>query len=179
MRWGSEASKKNRDVLLQSLFLRCQFNEVQFHVHRLFALRDPPDAELSASSMIVCKNAAKECIIITDSVKDLLFTPLHCCGLMIRSRTSLLSQRFNEDLETCLHFCRYPNDSFLENWRHRGWFTRTPRYRGRYKSGRSDLRKVPFLKYCGLLNRRLMFHRWRTSSCMRYALSILVIRDHF
>lgn len=90
VRWGSEVSKKNRVFLIQSAYLRCQFHETQFHVHRLFALRDPPDPDLSASSMIICKNAAKQCIAIVDSAKDLLFASLHCLGFMVRSDASLL-----------------------------------------------------------------------------------------
>ncbi|KAF9643134.1 hypothetical protein BDM02DRAFT_3192157 [Thelephora ganbajun] len=82
LRWGSEASKESRVFLIQSAYLRCQFHEIQFHVHRVFALRDPPDPELSASSMIVCKNAAKQCIALVDSAKDLLFISLHCFGFM-------------------------------------------------------------------------------------------------
>lgn len=175
VRWGSEASKKNRVVLLQSVFLRCQFHETQFHVHRIFALRDPPDPELSAPSMIVCKNSAKECIAIVDSVKDLIFTSLHCCGLMVRPDPSLPSQWFNADLETHLHFHRIPDNSFLENWRHRRRFAGVSRYRGRYKVGGADLRKVCFMKCCGLLTQRLTVCRWRTSSCLRYALSVLAI----
>lgn len=90
VQWGSEASKKDRVLLLQSVFLRCQFHEVQFHVHRMFALRDHPDPESSAPSMIVCKNAARQCISIADSAKDVLFTSLHSFGLMVRPDASFL-----------------------------------------------------------------------------------------
>ncbi|KAF9778873.1 fungal-specific transcription factor domain-containing protein [Thelephora terrestris] len=84
LQWGSEASKRNRVFLIQSVYLRCQFHEVQFHVHRAFVFRDPPDPELSGPSVIVCKNAAKQCISIVDSVKDLLDTSLYCIGLMVK-----------------------------------------------------------------------------------------------
>ena len=84
-------SKKNRVFLIHSAYLRCQFHETQFHVHRAVALRDPPDPELSASSMVVCKNAAKQCIAIVDSAKDLLYNSLHCFGSMVRSKVPLLS----------------------------------------------------------------------------------------
>ncbi|KAF9778891.1 fungal-specific transcription factor domain-containing protein [Thelephora terrestris] len=76
LRQGSGSVQKNRTYRIQSAFLWCQFYELQLHVHRVFALRNPPDPELTASSMIICKSAAKQCIGIVESSKDLLLTPL-------------------------------------------------------------------------------------------------------
>ena len=84
VRRGSEASQKNRTYLIQSAFLWCQFYEIQLHIHRMFALRDPPDPELTASSMIICKSAAKQCIGILESAKNVLVTPL-CSHVLIVS----------------------------------------------------------------------------------------------
>ena len=91
MRWDSETSKKEGVFLVQSIYLRCQFHEIQLHVHREFAFRDPPDPELSKPSLVVCKNAAVRCISILDSVKDLLLAPVCYVGLMVRDNASLLS----------------------------------------------------------------------------------------
>lgn len=78
----AESSKLNRILLLQSAYLRCQFHETQFHVHRSFAFKDPPDPDLSESSIAVCKKAASQCIAIVDSVKEVLLASSYCFGLM-------------------------------------------------------------------------------------------------
>jgi len=81
--WGSEAPKKNRAELIQSAFLWTQFYETQLHIHRMFALKEPPDPELSASSMIICKNASKQCTAIIESARDVMIVPLHCFLLIV------------------------------------------------------------------------------------------------
>jgi hypothetical protein len=49
----------------------------------MFALKEPPDPELSASSMIICKNAAKQCVAIIESAGDVMIVPLHCFLLIV------------------------------------------------------------------------------------------------
>jgi hypothetical protein len=154
--------------MVQSAYLRCQFHETQFHVYRAFALRDPPDPELSVPSMVVCKNAAKQCIAIVDSVKDLLLIPFRCFGLLVRPDASLLPCPFNTVLETRFLFRRISDNSFLENWRYCRQFTRVPRYRDGNQSGRANLRRVMFHR-CDLLNQRLTFYRCGASR-FRYML---------
>ncbi|KAF9646992.1 hypothetical protein BDM02DRAFT_2831037 [Thelephora ganbajun] len=83
LRWGSKSLQQNRTYLIQSAFLWCQFYEIQLHIHRMFALRDPPDPELTASSTIICKSAAKQCIGIIESAADVLVTPL-CTHVLIK-----------------------------------------------------------------------------------------------
>src|SRR5258708_7968811 len=94
---GSEISKKDHASLAQSVYLRCQFHEIQLHVHRPFVFRDPPDPELSESSVIVCKNAAKQCIALVNSTKDLLLTSLYFFGLVVSADPYPLSWWFNLD----------------------------------------------------------------------------------
>ena len=76
VRWGSEVPKCQA-VLIQSAFLWTQFYEIQLHIHRMFALKEPPDPDLSASSMIICRNASKQCIAIIESTRDVMITPFH------------------------------------------------------------------------------------------------------
>lgn len=83
MRWGSEAPNKCRAELIQSAFLWTQYYETQLHIHRMFALKEPPDPELSTSSMIICKNAAKQCITIVESARDVLIVPFHSFLLIV------------------------------------------------------------------------------------------------
>lgn len=81
--------------LIQSVFLRTQFHETQLHVHRMFALKEPPDPDLAESSMVVCLSASKQCIAIVESVKDVMIDPVHsfllvvslksCCAVQILS----------------------------------------------------------------------------------------------
>lgn len=94
VQWGSEASKRDHVFLFQSTYLRCQFHEMQLHVRRAFAFRDPPDPELSEPSLVVCKDAAKQCIAIVDSAKDVLHTSLYCLGLMVRNNSYPLPRIF-------------------------------------------------------------------------------------
>ncbi|KAF9646991.1 hypothetical protein BDM02DRAFT_3188330 [Thelephora ganbajun] len=84
LRWDSKVSKKSRTELIQSAFLWTQFYETQLHIHRMFALKEPPYPELSTSSMIICKNASKQCVTIVDSARDVMMVPLHCF-LLIKS----------------------------------------------------------------------------------------------
>lgn len=86
VRWGPEASRKCRAEVIQSAFLWIQFYETQLHIHRMFALKEPPDPELSASSMIICKNAAKNCVAIMESAWDVMIGPFHCFLLIVSSR---------------------------------------------------------------------------------------------
>ena len=83
MRWGPEAEKKSRGDLIQSVFLRTQFHETQLHIHRMFALKEPPDPDLSESSMIICLIASKQCITIVESVKDVMIDPVHSFLLVV------------------------------------------------------------------------------------------------
>lgn len=83
VRWGSEAPNKCRAELIQSAFLWTQYYETQLHIHRMFALKEPPDPELSTSSMIICKNAAKQCITIVESARDVLIVPFHSFLLIV------------------------------------------------------------------------------------------------
>ena len=84
VRWGSDGPKKCRAELIQSAFLWVQFYETQLQIHRTFALREPPDPDLSASSMIICKNASKQCITVIESAKDVMMVPFHCFLLIVR-----------------------------------------------------------------------------------------------
>lgn len=84
VRWGSEASKKNKTFLVQSAFIWCQFYETQLHVHRMVALGNTTDPERAAASMIICKNAARRCIEIAESANDALAVPLCSYLLMVR-----------------------------------------------------------------------------------------------
>ncbi|KAF9778871.1 fungal-specific transcription factor domain-containing protein [Thelephora terrestris] len=84
LRWGSEASKLNQAYLLQSAFLWCQFYETQLLIHRMIALGCPTDPERAAASMIICKNAAKRCIEIVQTVDDVL-SVLLCSYLFTKS----------------------------------------------------------------------------------------------
>jgi len=93
VRRDSEALQKNRTYLIQSAFLWCQFYEIQLHIHRMFALRDPPDLGLTTPSMIICKSAAKQCIGIIESAKDVLVTPL-CTHLLTVSSGSRQTHRY-------------------------------------------------------------------------------------
>ena len=88
MRWGPEALKKSRDDLIQSVFLWTQFHETQIHIHRMFALKEPPDPDLSESSMITCMIASKRCIEIVESVKDEMTDPVHFFLLLVSLKFS-------------------------------------------------------------------------------------------
>jgi hypothetical protein len=92
VRWGSESLKKNRTYLIQSASLWCRFYDIQLHVHRVFALRDPPDPELTIPSMIICKSAAKQSIRILESAKDVLLTPLCSHVLTVSPKPSQYAQ---------------------------------------------------------------------------------------
>ena len=83
VRWGPEALNRSRAELIQSVFLWTQFYETQLHIHRMFALKEPPDPELSASSMIICMIASKQCITIVESAKEITIIPLHSCLLIV------------------------------------------------------------------------------------------------
>jgi len=93
VRRGSEALQKNRSYVIQSAFIWCQFYEIQLHIHRMFALRDPPDPQLTTPSMIICKSAAKQCIGIIESAKDVLVTPL-CTHILTVSSGSSQKPRY-------------------------------------------------------------------------------------
>ena len=86
VRWDSKAPKKSRATLIQSAFLWTQFYETQLHIHRMFALKEPPDPDLSVSSMIICRFAAKRCIAILESVRDVMIVPLHFFLLIVSPR---------------------------------------------------------------------------------------------
>lgn len=83
VRWGPKTPKKCQAEVIQSAFLWTQFYETQLHIHRMFALRGPSDPELSAFSMNICVNAAKQCIFIMESVWDIMITPFHCFLLIV------------------------------------------------------------------------------------------------
>jgi len=83
VRWGPAASKKSRADLIQSVFLWTQFYEAQLHIHRMFALKEPLDPDLSESSMIICMIASKQCITIMESVKDVMIVPLRSFLLIV------------------------------------------------------------------------------------------------
>lgn len=83
VRWGSEAPIKSRAELIQTAFLWTQFYETQLHIHRMLALKEPLDPELSASSMIICKHASKQCVVIMESARDVMMAPLHCFLLIV------------------------------------------------------------------------------------------------
>ena len=67
--------------------------------------------------MIVCKNAAMQCISTVDSAKDLLGASLYCIGLMVRADAHPLRWGFNTYLEICFCIHRIPDNFFLEIWR--------------------------------------------------------------
>ena len=77
VRWGSETPKKSRVEIIQSAFLWAQFYETQVHIHRMFALKEPPDPDLSESSMIICKIASRRCIATMESARDVMIVPLN------------------------------------------------------------------------------------------------------
>lgn len=140
----------------------------------MFALRDPPDPELTTSSMIICKSAAKQCIGIIESAKDVLVTPL-CTHVLIvsaglhqiyRCLTHLLSNP-----ETHVHVRYIPSPSFLEEGEYRLCLSGVPRYHGCHGNGAPDVEKVTHLFLHERILHRLRgnpFRRWRTSSCLRY-----------
>ena len=180
VRWDSEAPKKNRVFLLQSVFLRCQFYEVQLHVHRIFALRDPPDPELSATSMIICKNAAKQCIAVVDSVKGALFTSLHSFGLMVRHRAPFFypndSTQIQKPVFTSIIFL------IILSWKTGGMDDNSPEYHAiEVGTKLVDLasERYRFAKCSDLITQRLTFRRWRACLCVGYAPSVLATRSHF
>ena len=97
VRWGPEAEKKSRSDLIQSVFLWTQFRETQIHIHRMFALKEPPDPDLSESSMITCMIASKRCIEIVESVKDVMTDPIHSFLLLVSlksGRATLILNNF-------------------------------------------------------------------------------------
>ena len=79
----SEDPTKSRAERIQTAFLWTQFYETQLHIHRMFALKEPLDPELSASSMIICKNASRQCVAIIESARDVMIVPLHCFLLIV------------------------------------------------------------------------------------------------
>ena len=102
--WDSKAPKKSRALLIQSAFLWTQFYEIQLHIHRMFALKEPPDPELSATSMIICKNASKQCIAIMESARDVMIVPLHCFLLIVSVKLGCVVQMLNV-LTACRSLC--------------------------------------------------------------------------
>jgi len=61
----------------------------------MFALKEPPDLELSASSMIICKNASKQCVAIIESARDVMTVPLHSFLLIVSLTLSVFVQTLN------------------------------------------------------------------------------------
>jgi len=98
VRWGSEAPKKSRAEQIQTAFLWTQFYETQLHIHRMFALKEPPDPELSGSSMIISKNAAKQCVEIIESARDVMIVPLHCFLLIVSLTFFCVVRMLNDTL---------------------------------------------------------------------------------
>lgn len=96
VRWGSEVPIKSRSELVQTVFLWTQFYETQLHIHRMFALKEPPDPDLSVSSMIICKNASKQCVAIMESAKDVMTAPLHCFLLIVSLKPGCATWTLNK-----------------------------------------------------------------------------------
>lgn len=91
VRWGSETPAKSRAEIIQTAFLWTQFYETQLHIHRMFALKEPPDPELSASSVIISKNASRQCVAIIESARDVMMAPLHCFLLIVSLAFTVLN----------------------------------------------------------------------------------------
>lgn len=62
----------------------------------MFALKEPQDPELSASSMIICKNAAKQCVSIIESARDVMIAPLHTFLLLVSPTLCCVARKLND-----------------------------------------------------------------------------------
>jgi hypothetical protein len=62
----------------------------------MFALKEPPDPELSAPSMIICKNASKQCIAIMESARDVMIVPLHSFLLIVSLKFGRVVRMLNK-----------------------------------------------------------------------------------
>lgn len=117
VRLDSKVSKKCRAGVIQSVFLWTQFYEIQLHIHRMFALRELSDPELSTSSMIICKNASKQCIAAMESAKDVMMAPFHCFLLIVSFGFGYYcadAQRFPSLIEICVYIDGFPSLDVLE-----------------------------------------------------------------
>ena len=116
VRWGPEAWKKSQTDLIQSVFLRTQFHETQLHIHRMFALKEPLDPDLSESSMAICLIASKECITIVESVKDVMIVPVHSFLLVVSLGFACAVQTFNvfPHVEVSVYVGDIPSPNILE-----------------------------------------------------------------
>ena len=86
----------------------------------MFALKEPPDPELSVPSMIICKNASKQCVAIIESARDVMAVPLHCFLLIVSLtllRCTNAQRRFSSRVEVSVYINDIPSlDVLEEKW---------------------------------------------------------------
>ena len=149
MRWGSEASKKNKTYLVQSAFLWCQFYETQLLVHRNIALGDLADPERAAASVIICKNAAKCCIEIVESTSDVLDALLYSYLLTVRRASPTIRTLLRyilPSIEVRFRIIHFSCLDVPEEGRVRSRFAGVPRYRSKQDGDEENFRKVNMVK---------------------------------